>query len=109
MKKKYCIMTQLLLLIWFFLDMIGINFGENRLVTRSYNDDGLYFLIYFISVIIFILNDKIGKWLSIAWMSMWFTVEFMCHEWYTIFNSGFMGTLEGKINFFFRHNTSAEN
>ena len=26
--------------------------------------------------------------------------QFLCHEWYTIFNSGFMGTLEGKIEYF---------
>ena len=31
---------------------------------------------------------------------MWFVIQFLCHEWYTIFNSGFMGTLEGKIEYF---------
>ena len=27
-------------------------------------------------------------------------IQFFCHEWYTIFNGGFMGTLEGKIEYF---------
>ena len=31
---------------------------------------------------------------------MWLVIQFMCHEWYTIFGSGFMGTLEGKIECF---------
>ncbi len=33
-------------------------------------------------------------------MSMWLLIQFMCHEWYTIFDSGFMGTLDGKIKYF---------
>ena len=31
---------------------------------------------------------------------MWLVIQFMCHEWYTIFNSGFMGSLDGKIKYF---------
>ena len=34
MKKSYCIIPQLLLLAWFFLDMIGIYFSDSYLVTR---------------------------------------------------------------------------
>ena len=55
MKKSYCIIPQLLLLAWFFLDMIGIYFSDSYLVTRSYKEDGIFFLIYceYICVIIF--------------------------------------------------------
>ena len=47
MKKKYCMIPLIALLIWFFLDMTGLYFGENCLVTTSYKDDGIFFIIYF--------------------------------------------------------------
>lgn len=100
MKKMYCVITQILLLIWFFLDMTGVYFGENCLVTRSYKDDGIFFIIYLIAVLLFIIKENIGKWFVIIWSAIWFIIQFLCHEWYTIFNSGFMGTLQGKINYF---------
>ena len=31
---------------------------------------------------------------------MWFVIQFICHEWYTIFNEGFMGSLEDKMKYF---------
>lgn len=100
MKKMYCVITQILLLIWFFLDMTGVYFGEKCLVTKSFKDDGIFFIIYFIAVLLFIIKEKIGKWFIIIWSAIWFIIQFLCHEWYTIFNSGFMGTLQGKINYF---------
>ena len=100
MKKKYCITLQALLLIWFFLDMTGVYFGEKCLVTMSYKDDGIFFIIYFIAVLLFIIKEKIGQWIVIIWSALWFITQFLCHEWYTIFNSGFMGTLKGKFENF---------
>ena len=100
MKKIYCSIAQIILLLWFFLDMIGLYFGENCLVTRSYKEDGILFLIYLVTMILFFVKEKIGKWLVIGWMSMWLLIQIMCHEWYTFFDSGFMGTLEGKIKYF---------
>ncbi len=100
MKKIYCCIAQIVLLLWFFLDMTGLYFGENCLVTSSYKEDGIFFLIYLAAVILFFVKEKIGKWLSIGWMSIWLLIQFMCHEWYTIFDSGFMGSLDGKIKYF---------
>ena len=100
MKKIYCMIAQVVLLLWFFLDMTGLYFGDKCLVTRSYKEDGIFFLIYLAALILFFTKEKLGKWLVIGWMSMWFVIQFMCHEWYSIFNGGFMGTLEGKIEFF---------
>lgn len=100
MKKIYCIVVQIALLLWFFLDMTGLYFGDKCLVTRSYKEDGMFFVIYLVTVIVFLIKESIGKWLVIGWMSMWLVIQFMCHEWYTIFGSGFMGTLEGKIKYF---------
>ncbi len=62
MKKIYCIVLQIVLLAWFFLDMTGFYFGGHCLVIQSYNDDGIFFLIYFAAVILFITQEKTGKW-----------------------------------------------
>ena len=98
--KNTCIIFQMLLLMWFFLDMIGVSLGDKSLVTQSYKEDGVFFLIYLVTVILFIVKVQIGKWFVAVWTSLWFIIQFLCHEWYTIFNSGFMGTLEGKIEYF---------
>lgn len=100
MQKKWSIIFQLMLLVWFFLDMTGFYLGDMCMVTRSYKEDGLFFLIYLLVVVLFIVKEKIGKWVAITWMTMWFAIQFISHEWYTIFNGGFMGTLEGKIQYF---------
>lgn len=100
MKKNHCIIIHMILLIWFFLDMTGVYFGNKCLVARSYKDDGIFFVIYVVTVILFIVKEKIGKWLVIGWTTMWFATQFVCHEWYTIFNGGFMGTLEDKFKYF---------
>ncbi|MCI8749201.1 MAG: hypothetical protein HFH67_15300 [Lachnospiraceae bacterium] len=100
MKKIYCIVLQIVLLAWFFLDMTGFYFGGHCLVIQSYNDDGIFFLIYFAAVILFITQEKTGKWFVAIFTALWFITQFICHEWYTIFNGGFMGGLEGKIKHF---------
>lgn len=100
MKRAYCIIIQVMLLMWFFLDMTGVYFGNKCLVTRSYKDDGIFFLAYLAAVILFIVKENIGKWAVIIWTTMWFVIQFMSHEWYTIFNGGFMGTLEDKLECF---------
>ena len=66
MKKIYCSIAQIILLLWFFLDMTGLYFGENCLVTRSYKEDGILFLIYLVTMILFFVKEKIGKWLVIG-------------------------------------------
>ena len=35
-----------------------------------------------------------------AWLGMWFITQFLSHEWYTIFGTGFMGDMEKKIAYF---------
>ena len=100
MKKIHCIVLQILLLAWFLLDMTGFYLGGRCLVIQSYKDDGIFFLIYLVSVVLFILREKNGKWFVAVFTALWFFTQFICHEWYTIFNGGFMGGLEGKIKHF---------
>lgn len=98
--KKACIIFQISLLMWFFLDMTGAFLGDKCLVTQSYKEDGAFFLIYFFTVILFVTKVQIGKWFVIVWTSLWLIIQFLSHEWYTIFNSGIMGSIEGKIEYF---------
>jgi hypothetical protein len=51
-------------------------------------------------MILFIFKEKIGKWAVWVWTSLWFVIQFLCHEWYTIFSKGVMGSLEDKIKYF---------
>lgn len=99
-KKTYCIIAQAILLIWFFLDMTGFYIGGECLVTRAYEEDGIFFLIWLAAVILFIVQEKVGAWVCTVWLSLWFVLQFLNHEWYTIFNDGFMGSTEGKIRYF---------
>ena len=53
MRKRYCIVAQIVLLLWFFLDMTGLYFGNKCLVTRSYKEDGICFLIYYVPRVVY--------------------------------------------------------
>ena len=75
MKKKYCMIPLIALLIWFFLDMIGLYFENKCLVTRSYKEDGIFFLIYLITIILFLVKKYIGKYIAIGLMSQFETVD----------------------------------
>lgn len=96
MKKKMFLICQILLLIWFFLDMTGVYLKDGYLVTRSYIDDGLFFVIYLATVVLFIAKDKIGKWAVLGWSVIWFIAQFMSHELATITGNGY----ENKTHYF---------
>lgn len=95
MNKILCIISNLFLLIWFFLNMIGISIDGKILVTRSYKYDGLFFIIFLAFFLLFIFYEKVGKYLLMGWLFMWLLTQFFSHWYYTIF-----GPSEGKINYF---------
>jgi len=100
MKKKYCIISNIVLLLWYFLAMIGVDFGNKYLVTSSYKEEWFFIVIPLVILIVFIFKEKVGKYLLLIWNSMWLITQFLSHEWYTVFRSGFMGSAEGKIEYF---------
>lgn len=100
MKKKYCIISNIILLLWYFLAMIGIKFENKYLVTGSYKEDWIFMIIPLIAFIIFIIKESIGQYILLLWNSLWIVLQFLSHEWYTIFGSGFMGSTEGKVEYF---------
>ncbi len=95
MKRKYCLTANIVLLVWFFLDMIGVYFENSYLVSQSWRDDGIFFVIFLIALLAFLLKEKIGKYILIAWESLWLITQLISHEWYTIAGGG-----EGKIRYF---------
>jgi len=98
--KKYCVISNIVLLCWYFLAMTGVYFGNKYLVTRSYKDEWIFMVIPLFAFTVFLLKEKIGKIILIVWLLMWIVTQFLSHEWYTIFGSGFMGSMEGKIEYF---------
>ena len=83
------------LLFWFGLDIIGIDFGNTYLVTRSWREDGIFFLISLISFLLFMFKEKIGKYVLAFWLTVWLIIQFIFHELQTI-----TGTGQGLIRYF---------
>ena len=95
LKKKYVIIVSLLLAMWFFLDMIGVYIGDKYLVTKSIQDDGIFFIIYILSLLIFVFKEKIGKYILNIWLIIWLISQFMFHWFSTITGIGI-----SKIEYF---------
>ena len=95
-KKKIAIAANLLLLIWFSMDMFGVKIGDKYLVEGALKEDGMFMIISIIVFLIFLYTDKIGKTIQLGW----FLLQFLAHEWYTIFGKGLMGSVEGKVAYF---------
>ncbi len=99
-KKKVAIITNLILLIWYFLSMFGMKIGNKYLVEGAFKDEWIFMLIPTITFLLFLFTKKVGKYIHLAWLFMWFVTQFLSHEWYTIFEKGFMGNVENKILYF---------
>ena len=37
---------------------------------------------------------------TLIWLAGWFVIQFLSHEWYTLFGKGFMGEMDKKIAYF---------
>lgn len=95
MKKQYCVCVNILLLGWFFLDMVGVYFEDTYLVTRSWKDDGIFMIIFVAVLFLFIFKDRIGKYILVGWQTLWLITQFVFHEWYIIVGGG-----EEKMRYF---------
>ena len=83
------------LLVWFFLNMTGLVIGDSILVSQSYREDGIFFIIYVISLVSFTYLK--GRWKVVLpiWLSVWFLTQMYSHWYFTIF-----GPWDGKNRFF---------
>lgn len=99
-QKRFAIIANIVLLIWYFLSMFGFKIGNKYLVEGAFEEEWLFMLIPTLTFLIYFFTKKIGKYVHLVWLFMWFITQFLSHEWYTILGSGFMGKTEDKIVYF---------
>lgn len=72
MKWRTCaVVTNLMLLVWFALDMVGINFSGTYLVSQSWQDDEVFFLIAIVCFLLFLFKEKVGRYVIVTWLTIW--------------------------------------
>lgn len=76
MMKKYCLISNITLLLWYFLAMTGVYFEDKYLVTTSYKEEWIFMLIPLIAFIFFIFKENIGRYILTTWLSIWFITQF---------------------------------
>ena len=67
-----------LLLLWFTFDITGLKIGQTKLVTSAFIDepiDFVFWLIFIGSIVLFILMDKIGKYIIAGFIFLWGGVQ----------------------------------
>lgn len=52
-------------------------------------------IIFAVTLILFILKERIGKYILVGWQALWLITQFISHEQYTIVGSG-----EEKMRYF---------
>ncbi|HBU13378.1 MAG TPA: hypothetical protein DEB31_11875 [Clostridiales bacterium] len=93
MNKRFCIIANCCLLVWFFLDMFGFSIGNVTLVEAAWNDiDGIMYLIFIGLFILFCVKDRYGRYPLAVFLFLWIAMQFASHWYYTIF-----GATEAKI------------
>lgn len=94
-QRKRATITNLVLFVWFFLDMTGLFIGSRLLVSQAYREDGIYFLIFTACLIAFWLWKRGGAYVLSAWLALWFLAQVSSHWVPAIF-----GPWEQKIQYF---------
>ena len=100
MKKKWILIFNIALLFWYFLSMTGMKIGNEYLVTSAFEEEWLFMFVPITTFILMLITKKVGRIIHLVWLGMWFVTQFLSHEWYTIFGSGFMGDMNNKIAYF---------
>lgn len=93
--KKISIAANIVLLIWFFLDMVGVYFDTGYLVTRSWKEDGIFFGIFLAVFLFYLFKERAGSYALSVWLALWLFTQFLSHEWYTITGEG-----QAKMEYF---------
>ncbi len=80
--------------------MTGMKLGDKYLVESAYKEEWIFMLIPIVMFVLMLITQKVGRHIHLVWLGMWFITQFLCHEWYTLFESGFMGDTDKKIAYF---------
>jgi len=94
-RKRTVVIVNILLLLWFFLDMVGASLGGKVLVSRAWQDDGIFFLLFLAALLWFLFMDRLGKYILTGFLAAWLAVQLYSHWFFTVF-----GPWEGKIRYF---------
>lgn len=86
MYKKFAVITNLILILYFFLDITGFQIGNFILVESAWQDDLIFLLIYFLCFILFLRFD-FGDYILSIWLFLWLVTQFFSHWYYTIFGA----------------------
>ena len=68
-----------LLSVWFTFNITGLKIGQTKLVTSAFIDEPIDFvfrLIFIGSIVLFILKDKIGKYIIALFILLWGGIQF---------------------------------
>ena len=77
--------------------MIGLKIGDKYLVTGAFEEEWLFMLIPTITFVLMLVTKNVGRNIHLIWLAGWFVIQFLSHEWYTLFGRGFMGEMDKKI------------
>ncbi|OOM15899.1 hypothetical protein [Clostridium saccharobutylicum] len=78
MKKITNILVSVLFF-WFTLDVLGMKIGKFYLVESAIKDepiDIIWWVIFIICFIIFIVKDKVGKYVLLSFVSFWCVIQY---------------------------------
>lgn len=78
MKKITNILVSVLFF-WFTLDILGMKIGNFYLVESAIKNepiDIIWWVIFLICFIIFIVKDKVGKYILLSFVSFWFLIQY---------------------------------
>ena len=83
------IIAQLLLLCWFFGCIRTYKFGKHTLVDGEgvKSAEFVMLCLFITGVILFWAVPFLGNWFLLGVLLFWFTVQFFCHWYYTIFGA----------------------
>lgn len=68
-----------MLLIWFTFDITGLSFEQTKLVTSAFIDEPIDFVFWLILLalfVLFILKDKVGKYVLSAFILVWGIIQY---------------------------------
>ena len=71
MKKTHLIIVNIILLLWYFLSMIGLKIGDKYLVTGAFEEEWLFMLIPTITFVLMLVTKNVGRNIHLIWLAGW--------------------------------------
>lgn len=78
-----------LLIFWFTLDITGFSLGKFNLVESPglQSVDTAWWAIFVVCAVIFLLKEKIGKYVLSMFLAAWAVLQYLSHWHYTLFGA----------------------